>query len=166
MTMIEKTWPIIEKLILNALHLTEQLYEQLIQEADILKKPLYTDLIDHIAATKKQLVIQMEQFNLQCGQLLTTEKLSNDQEGIKEYFQRAEAAGLPTAGTINNWAQIQFICSECRIMNEQNGASIELLAYHTKRSLHILKGDEQSLNTYGSDGITQSNSFTHTLIWV
>jgi len=37
MTMIEKTWPIIEKLILNALHLTEQLYQQLTQEADTLK---------------------------------------------------------------------------------------------------------------------------------
>ena len=34
--MIEKTWPITEKLILNALHLTEQLYQQLTREADTL----------------------------------------------------------------------------------------------------------------------------------
>jgi flagella synthesis protein FlgN len=163
--MIEKTWPITEKLILNALHLTGRLYQQLIQEADTLKKPLHTEL-NNIAANKKQLVCQLEQFNVQCGQILATEKLLNNQEGIKVYFQRAQAAGLPTAELINNWAQIQFICSECRTLNEQNGAGIELLAYHAKRSLHILKGKPHSSNTYGPDGAAQSDPFTHTLILV
>ena len=164
--MIEKTWPIIEKLILNALHLTEQLYQQLTQEADILKKSPHTELLNNIAANKKQLVMQLEQFNVQCGQILLTEKLPNNHEGIKEYFQRTEAAGLPATEAINNWAQIQLICFKCRTLNEQNGASIELLAYHTKRSLHILKGKPHNLNTYGPDGATQSDSFTHTLILV
>ncbi|MGZ8224353.1 MAG: flagella synthesis protein FlgN [Methylobacter sp.] len=166
MTMIEKTWPITEKLILNALHLTGQLYEQLAREADALKKPLHTELINDIATSKKQLVAQLEQFNMQCGQILATEKLPNDQEGIKEYFQRAEAAELRAVESINNWAQIQFICSECRTLNEQNGAGIELLAHHTKRSLHILKGKPHITNTYGPDGATQSDRFTHTLISV
>ena len=166
MTMIEKTWPITEKLILNALHLTRQLYQQLTQEADTLKKPLHTELIDNIAANKKQLVMQLEQFNMQCGQILATVKLPNNQEGIKEYFQLAKSAGLPTAESINNWADIQSTCSECRTLNEQNGAGIELLAYHTKRSLHILKGKTHSSNTYGPDGATQGDPFTHTLISV
>jgi flagella synthesis protein FlgN len=164
--MIEKTWPITEKLILNALHLTEQLYQQLVQEADSLKKPPHTELINNIAANKKQLVMQLEQFNIQCGQILTTEKLPNNQEGIKEYFQRAEVAGLSTVESADNWAKIQSICSECRALNEQNGASIELLAYHTKRSLHILKGKSHSSNTYGPDGSTQNDSFTRTLLLV
>jgi flagella synthesis protein FlgN len=163
---IEKTWPITEKLILNALHLTGRLYQQLAQEADTLKKPLHTELINTIAANKKQLVMQLEQFNIQCGQILATVKLPNNQEGIKEYFQRAKTAGLPAAESINNWAHIQSTCSECRNLNEQNGASIELLAYHTKRSLHILKGKTHSSNTYGPDGATQSDPFTHTLISV
>ena len=164
--MIEKTWPITEKLILNALQLTEQLYEQLTREADTLKKPLHTELINDIATSKKQLVAQLEQFNTQCGQILATEKLPNNQEGLTTYFQRAETAGLQTVEPINHWAQIQFICSGCRTLNEQNGASIELLAYHTKRSLHILKGKTHSSNTYGPDGATQSDPFTHTLILV
>jgi flagella synthesis protein FlgN len=166
MTMIEKTWPIAEKLILNALHLTGQLYQQLTQEADLLKKPPPTESINNIAATKKQLVMQLEQFNVQCGQILATEKLPNNQEGMREYFQRAEIAGLPTAESISHWAQIQFICSECRILNEQNGASIEILAYHTKRSLHILKGKTHSSDTYGPDGAPRNDPFTHTLILV
>ena len=161
--MIEKTWPITEKLILNALHLTRQLYQQLTQEANTLKKPMHTELINNIAANKKQLVMQLEQFNMQCGQILAIEKLPNNQEGIKEYFQQAEAAGLPTVESINNWAHIQSTCSACRTQNEQNGASIELLAYHTKRSLHILKGKTHSSNTSGPDGATQSDPFTHTL---
>jgi len=164
--MIEKTWPITEKLILNALHLTEQLYDQLTREADTLKKPLHTELINNIATSKKQLVAQLEQFNTQCGQILATEKLPNNQDGIKAYFQRAEAAGLRAVEAINNWEKIQFICAECRILNEQNGAGIELLAYHTKRSLHILKGKSPISNTYGPDGAAQSDPFTHSLISV
>jgi len=164
--MIEKTWPIIEKLIINALHLTEQLYQQLTEEADTLKNLPHTDLINNIAANKKQLVMQLEQFNMQCGQILATEKLPGNQEGIKEYFQRAETAGLPTVESIGHWTKIQFICSECRILNEQNGAGIELLACHTKRSLDILKGKPHSSNTYGPDGAPQSDLFTHTLILV
>ena len=164
--MIEKTWPITEKLILNALHLTRQLYQQLTREADTLKKSPHTELINNIAVNKKQLVMQLEQFNMQYGQILATEKLPNNQEGIKEYFQRAEAAGLPTAESTSNWAQIQFICSECRTLNEQNGAGIELLAYHTKRSLHILKGKTHSSSTYGPDGTTQNDTFSRTLILV
>lgn len=164
--MIEKTWPIAEKLILNTLDLTGQLYQQLSQEADILKKSPQVDLINNITANKKQLVAQLEQFHTQCGQILATEKLPNNQDGIKGYFQRAETAGLPTTEATNNWAQIQLICSECRALNEQNGASIELLAYHTKRSLHILKGKPHSPNTYGRDGSTQNDAFTRILTLV
>jgi flagellar biosynthesis protein FlgN len=164
--MIRKTWLIAEKLILNTLHLTRQLHRQLIQEAGTLKKSPDAELINDIAANKKHLVMQLEQLNMQFGQILATEKLPNNQEGIKEYFLRAEAAELPTDESIDSWAQFQLICSECRTLNEQNGASIELLSYHAKRSLHILKGKPHGSNTYGPDGTTQSDSFTHILTLV
>jgi flagella synthesis protein FlgN len=163
--MIEKTWPLAEKLILNILDLTKQLQKQFIQEADMLKSSPQADKLDAITANKKQLVAQLEQINQQYGQILATEKLSNDRNGVKEYFHRAEAAGLPTAKTFMNWSQVQLICTECRTLNEQNGASIELLAQHTKRSLDILKGKPQTLNTYGRDGTTKSDPVTHTLTY-
>lgn len=164
--MIEKTYPIIEKLVINALNLVVQLFEHLNQEAEALKKSQDAELINTIAANKKQLVMQLEQFNSQCAQILAFEKLPNNQEGIEEYFHRAAATGLLTAESTNRWKQIQSICAQCRSLNEQNGASIELLARYTKRSLHILKGKPQVSNTYGPDGSSQSEAFTHTLISV
>lgn len=161
--MVEKTWPIAEKLFLNTLDLARKLYQQLAQEADALKDSPKPELLDATAANKKQLVAQLEQFNVQCGQILATEKLGNNQDGIKAYFQKAEAAGLPTAETKKNWELMRLICSECRALNDQNGAAIELLANHAKRSLDILKGKPRSTNTYGPDGAAKSDPLTHTL---
>ncbi|MCK9397571.1 MAG: flagellar protein FlgN [Methylobacter sp.] len=164
--MIEQTYPITEKLILNALQLAQQLNQELNREADALKKTQQAELISNIAANKKRLVVQMEQFNAQLTQVLATENLPNDQEGIKGYFKRAETAGLFTNESVGNWAQLMLLCAECRSLNEQNGAGIDLLSRHTKRSLNILKGKPEFANTYGSDGSTQSDRYTHTLISV
>ena len=138
--MIKKTYPITEQLILNALQLAQQLHQELNREADALKNTQQAELINNIAANKKQLVVQLEQFNTQITQVLATEQLPNNQESIKEYFNRAKAAGLITAESVGNWAQLMIVCAECRNLNEQNGAGIDLLSRHTKRSLDILKG--------------------------
>lgn len=164
--MIQKTWPITEKLIINALQLTEQLYQLLIEEADTLQKPMQAELIESIATNKKQLVTQLEQFNQQCGQVLATEELPNNHEGINAYFQKATASGLSIIEITQQWATIQDLCIKCRDLNEQNGASIELLSYHTQHSLHILKGNPQRSNTYGANGARKNDPFTHTLILV
>jgi len=164
--MIEKTYPITEQLILNALQLAQQLHLELNQEADALKKTPQADLINSIAAHKKQLVAQLEQFNAQLSQVLATEKLPNNLESINEYFKRAETAGLSPDASISNWAQLMLVCAECKNLNEQNGAGIDLLSRHTKRSLDILKGKSESTNTYGSDGSAQSDRFSHSLISV
>lgn len=164
--MIKKTFPITEQLILNALQLAHQLHQELIQEADALKKTQQAEAINDIAANKKQLVAQLEQFNAQLAQVLATEKLPNNQESIREYFYRSETAGLLVAEPVENWKQLMLVCAECRTLNEQNGAGIDLLSRHTKRSLDILKGKPEFANTYGADGSTQSDKYTHRLITV
>lgn len=164
--MIEKTYPITEKLIFNALQLAQQLQQELRKEADVLKKTQHAEQISNIAANKKQLVAQLEQFNAQLAQVLATEKLPNNQESINEYFSRAKAAGLLTAGSVGNWGHLMQVCLECRGLNEQNGAAIELLSRHTNRSLDILKGKPTFVNTYGSDGIARSDRYTRPLISV
>jgi len=164
--MIQKTWPITEKLIVNALELIELLYQLLIEEADILQKPLQVELIENIASDKKQLVMQLEQFNQQCGQILATEELPNNDKGMNAYFQRGATAGLLAIAIAEHWIIIQQLCIKCRALNEQNGASIELLSFHTQRSLQILKGNPQRSNTYGANGARKNDPFTHTLILV
>jgi flagellar biosynthesis protein FlgN len=161
--MIQKTWQTAEKLILDTLYLTTQLHEQLTQEADMLKSAPQVELIDSITAQKKQLISQLEGLNSQFSEVLTSEKLPIDQDGINQYFQRAEAAGVETSDTITHWHHLQLICSECKALNEQNAASIELLTLHAKRSLDILKGKTSDQNTYGRDGVTQSDKLSHTL---
>lgn len=164
--MIIKTYPLTEQLIDNAIKLAEQFQHELSLEADALKKSQPAELIIHIAANKKQLATELEQFNSQLTQVLATEKLPNDQNGITEYFNRAQAAGLLTAQSIENWSKLMLICAECRDLNEKNGAIIDLLSRHTKRSLDILKGKSEFTNTYGSDGSTQNDHYKRTLISV
>lgn len=161
--MIEKTWPTAEQLILNILGTTQQLHEQLAREADILKTGQPPELIDQSTAQKKQLAHALEGLHTQLNQLLTTETLPHNQDGVLLYFQRAATAALPTTETSARWRQIQQLCLECKALNEQNGASIDLLSLHAKRSLDILKGNTQPANTYGRDGVTQRDALTHTL---
>jgi flagella synthesis protein FlgN len=164
--MIEKTYPLIEKHILNFLQLVELLYQQLNQEAENLKQVQQVELIGFIAGNKNQLVEQMEQLSRQLGELLAVEQLPNSQEGIHACFQRAEAAGFSIMEATRNWAQIARISADCKELNERNGACIDLLSRHAKRSLHILKGKPQLATVYGPDGITKSDYSGRTLISV
>ncbi|TRW93021.1 flagella synthesis protein FlgN [Candidatus Methylobacter oryzae] len=164
--MIVKTYPITEQLISNALKLAQQLHQELNKEAEVLKNAPQAEQVNNIAANKKQLVMQLEQFNSQISQVLATESLPNSQESIREYFNRAKTAGLAITESSGNWSQLMDVCAKCRDLNEQNGASVDLLYRHTKRSLDILKGKPQFANTYGSDGSTQSEHYSRTLISV
>jgi flagella synthesis protein FlgN len=164
--MIKKTYPITEKLIVNALQLANELHAELNCEADALKETHPAEVINNIAVNKKLLVAQLEQFNAQLGQVLETEKLPNNQNSMREYFNRGESAGLSITETVENWMQLMLICAKCKVLNEQNGAAIDLLSRHTKRSLNILKGKPDFANTYGADGSTQSDKYTHRLISV
>jgi flagella synthesis protein FlgN len=163
---VTKTYLITENLIANALQLTLQLQLQLEQEADNLKSGQQPATIDAIAANKKRLVADLEQFNSHLGQVLATEALPNNQQGVQDYFLRAANVGIDVNEVSHNWAQILVICTECKILNEQNGFSIELLSRHNNRALHILKGKSALSNTYGPDGATRSDLITHTLISV
>jgi flagella synthesis protein FlgN len=164
--MIGKTYPITERLILDALQLAQQLHQELNRETEALKENLQAELISNIAANKKQLVMQLEEFSTRLTQILATEKLPNNQQSVEEYFNRAKTAGLTTDESAGNWTKLMVVCSECRAMNEQNGTIIDLLSRHTKRALDILKGKTESTTTYGANGSIQSSEYSHHLISV
>lgn len=164
--MIEKTFPITEKLLNNGLKATQRLLELLNNEADNLRQKIDPDALSVIATSKKEVVVQLEQFSKQLGQVLATENLTVDHDGINHYLIKAQAAGISIDGSRNCWANITVLLKKCRTLNEQNGAGIDLLSRHTQRSLQILRGKSQLASTYGPDGSTRSELFSHTLISV
>jgi flagella synthesis protein FlgN len=164
--MIEKTFPITEKLLVNGLISTRRLFELLNKEYEQLKQKNNPAVLSAIADDKKETVAQLEQFSKQLAQILATEKLSVCQEGISNYFARAQAADINITNSWHCWLDLASLSKKCRAINEQNGASIDLLSRHTQRSLQILRGKSPVTSTYGPDGTTRSELFSHTLISV
>ncbi|PPD32273.1 MAG: flagellar biosynthesis protein FlgN [Methylomonas sp.] len=164
--MIEKTFPILEKLLANGLKSTQKLFELLNAEHEQLKAQKDPMAIDALASHKKEVVTQLEQFSKQLGQVLATEKLLMSQDGINHYFAKAKTTGINISDAFTCWSEISDLSKTCRSLNEQNGASIDLLGRHAQRALHVLRGKSQLNTTYGPDGSTRSELFSHTLISV
>lgn len=164
--MIDKTFPITEKLLANGRKLTEKLLELLDKEYEHLKQKVDPNTLSTLAAHKKEVVAQLEQFSKQLSQVLATEKLLINQQGVISYLEKAHAANLNTHEAFQCWLDIAALSKKCRSLNEKNGASIDLLSRHTQRSLQILRGKSQLTSTYGPDGSTRSVLFSHTLISV
>lgn len=164
--MIEKTYPIAEKLLIHGHKATGKLFELLKAEAEQLGRAADPDTLSRIAAEKKDTVAELDQFTRQFGQVLATEQLGVGSDGVKSYLVKAKAAGLSVVEAWNLWRQIVAVSRECKAINEQNGASIALLSRHTQRTLQILRGKSPLAATYGPDGSTRSELFSHTLISV
>ncbi len=161
--MINKTYPITEKLLKTGLNLSSKLLSQLTTEAESLKHRADSKTISNIAQHKKETVSQLDLFSKQMSQVLATEKLQMSPSGIEEYFKKAQAVNLNIKTSTSLWQQILSITKQCKLLNEKNGASINLLAQHTKRSLQIIKGKSQQATTYGRDGSTYNERLSHTL---
>ncbi|MEQ1527966.1 MAG: flagellar protein FlgN [Methylococcales bacterium] len=159
MNTINQSYAHIEKLIAKTLTLIESLHEQIVLEADVLQKLSTPEALRDIAVNKHNLVTQLEQLNSQLSQILNTENLPNTDEGMHGFFNQAETAGLLNQQVKSNWEQIKSLSAQCRILNEQNGMAINLLALHTQRALQILKGQSQTCSTYGRDGSSQREAF-------
>ncbi|WP_341325796.1 flagellar protein FlgN [Methylotuvimicrobium sp. KM2] len=166
MSLINQTFPIAEKIIANGLSLTEQLYQALQQEAITLKQSPLTETLDEITRQKQPLAQELNLFTKQLAQILETEKLPNTRAGLSDYLGRALQAGSDTSKTVENWTRLIKTTEKCQLLNEQNGASVEILLRHTRQSLNILKGKPQTTNTYGPDGNTKSDLFSGTLFSV
>lgn len=164
--MINKTFPITEKLLSTGLKSAQTLFELLNTEQELLKTRSNPTSLTTLANQKKEAVVQLEQFSKQLGQVLATEQLLTSQDGVFNYLAKAKAAGLNIAESTRCWLDISALSQKCRTLNEQNGASIDLLNRHTQRALHILRGRSPLTSTYGPDGSTRSELFSHTLISV
>lgn len=164
--MIEKTYPITEKLLSSGLKSAQYLFDILNHENEQLQLSADPALLATIAANKQDAASQLEQFSKQFSQILATEQLTVSQEDVRNYFEKAKIARFNITETWRFWTDITALSQACRSLNEQNGACIELLNRHTARALQILRGRSNLATTYGPDGSTRSELFSHTLISV
>lgn len=164
--MIEHTFPIAEQLLANAVLLSQRLYQQLTQEADSLIRTPQASFINTVASNKRELVTQLDLFNKQLEQVLASEKLPHSPEGVEAYFQLAKITGVSTEKLEANWKQLIKLCTDCKNLNEQNGASIDILARNNNRTLHILKGKSENITSYGRDGAVISDFSNSTFVSV
>ena len=164
--MITKTYPIIEKLLKNGLDLSSSLLDLLNKESDNLESNANSTALSSLVARKKEIISQLDQFSRQLSQVLATEKLPHTPAGVLDYFNKAKVANFNTVDSSNLWQKIVSMTKQCRFINEKNGASINILAQHTQRSLNILKGASQQTTTYGPDGSTYNEGNNHPLISV
>ena len=164
--MIEHTFPIAEQLIFNALQLTQRLHQQLNQEAEGLVRTPQSGFINTVANNKRDLVTQLDLFNKQLEQILAAEQLPHSQHGVNSYFQMATIANLSCDTIKKNWEAMMDLCTACKHLNEQNGASIDILARSNKRTLHIIKGKSEVVTSYGRDGSTISELQNSTFVSV
>ena len=164
--MIQQTFPITENVLSNGLKASQQLLDLLNAESENLAHSTDPHALTAIADSKKAVVSELELFTQQLTQLLATEQLTVNHQGITRYLGKAQAAGLNINHSHSCWINITAISQKCRTLNEQNGACIALLSRHTQRALQILRGKPQTGNTYGADGATRSELFSRTLISV
>ncbi len=164
--MIEQTFPLAEQLMEKGLELSRQLLLLLEEESRLLQQERHAASLNHLTEQKKQLVSQLNQFSAQLGQILASEKLHSGREGIEKYFEIARQNGLHTAKAVECWSEFTNISERSKRLNEQNGASIALLTRHIQRSMQILKGKPQTINTYGPDGTTGTSQYSRTLVSV
>ena len=164
--MIEHTFPIAEQLISNALQLAQRLCQQLTQEAEALVRQPQSAFISTVANNKRDLVMQLDMFNKQLEQILAAENLPLSPEGVESYFQMALINGLSPTIMKMNWGDLMIVCTDCKKLNEQNGASIEILARNNKRTIHILKGKSEVVTRYSRDGSVVSDFQNSTLVSV
>lgn len=164
--MIEKTFPLAENLLANGLKSAQQLFELLNHECEQLQLQADPSQLAAIAASKQAAAAQLEQFSKQFSQILATEKLTVSQDDVSRYFDKAKIADFNITDTWRFWADITALSKACKALNEQNGACIDLLSRHTQRALQILRGKPSFATTYGPDGSTRSELFSHALISV
>ncbi len=164
--MINKTFPIAEQLFTQTLTHSQKLLDLLTQEANGLQSTPSANFLQSISHNKQETVSLLDQLTRQLSQLLATEKLKLTPADITQFFIKAKKAGLGQSIAPDQWKQTLDIARQCQLLNEQNGASIDLLYRHSQRALKILSGKALAATTYGPDGSTYSERNSHAIVSV
>ncbi len=137
----------------------ESLYELLKQESQVLVDG-DVELIESLAASKQSVVARINRLTVQQNDFFGALNLPYGQEGLDAYMGQYMDSDSNMLELKSVWKKITQQLEESQVLNEANGACIELMNRHTERSLEIIRGGPSEEFTYGSNGIKQQTSNT------
>lgn len=152
--MTERSSQVLKNLLESIFNLNQRLNQSLLEESLVLKQSLSAETLNTIAAQKTHLVTELNQKTTVLTNLIGSSSMSKIGIDIKAYIK-----GLTISNSVKNelasaWLSIEDSLTSNQSLNEQNGATLELLSRHQRRRLQILSGQNPTTQTYGPDGVT------------
>ncbi|MGR9073384.1 MAG: flagella synthesis protein FlgN [Gammaproteobacteria bacterium] len=160
---IQNTYQIAAKLLRKGIDLTRRLHELLIDEAEILRCGKDAERLMELSMQKEAAVSELSQFTRHLSQLLEGENLTLSEKGVEKFIEKVAFAKIDVTEITMAWEELRALSENCRLLNDQNGAGIELLTRHIHRSIQILNGEPQLGCTYGPNGTKSIGLFSHSL---
>ncbi len=150
--MTEKDSQNFKGLLQSILNLNQQLNQSLLEESLVLKQSLSAEALDTIASQKTLLVVKLDQSTKALTRLIPEASISNIGLDIIRHIESLAINKAIQDELKTCWLSVEQIMSNNQGLNEQNGATIELLSRHQRRRLQILSGQTPTTQTYGPDG--------------
>lgn len=136
---------------LNEIHLLNEL---LTQESQALSDRRIDQI--HFIATKKQESANRVQRQTDLQQLFfESRQIRADDQALSRYLGQLGEEDPRRDELQSCREQIETGLKQCKDLNEQNGARIELLNRHARRAIDFLRHQGNQPHTYGPDGVTQ-----------
>ncbi|MEN8261508.1 MAG: flagellar protein FlgN [Pseudomonadota bacterium] len=156
---------VLGQLLETILELTEKLHVQLTREAVALGQR-DSQAVATLSAEKQSLVGELGMLTLRLETWLRSMGYATGKDSMVDVLGKMKIEGQPASEMIARWARVCEISSQCKILNEANGARIELLNLHFRRAMQILSGQAHPTQTYGPDGSAKRDITNHSLVSV
>ena len=85
-----------------------------------------------------------------------SKQIANGEAGLERFLERFDTQNPDLVELRNYQKKIREYLEQCKKLNVCNGASIELLNRHTRRTIDVLRNAGNPAHTYGPDGNTHN----------
>lgn len=141
----------------------EQMIELLEREATLINRQ-NIEAIETLAAEKQSLALQLDKISTEQQWIFSNQSAHNEVSRHSDRPSQTDIDILVDPELTEQRSRIYDHLLQCRLLNEANGAAIELLRRHSQRCLEILTQSDKTTHTYGPNGITQNSLPSRSLI--
>ncbi len=112
--------------------------------------------IETIASEKQTLSTKLNSWVSQQQNILFRSENPN-QRDVSEHSAEPNINFLLDPNLADRWNHIKSLLTQCKLLNETNGACIELIKRHSQRSLEVLYNSGSAPQIYGPNGVTEAS---------